>query len=285
MVFTEGFATGAIRCHIAGLTFEMGRGGGSTRTALRVKEHTFFAIRRFACLALWLGLPWTPWAEAVATPYQTAQPTEPENKSGRILLFDIPPQSLLPALRAYSDITGQAVLVDDALAEGRTSPGVHGVFDTTEALQALLTGTGLIASYSSDQAFTLKLAGHDDDAGETRQEHTANAVSEGTEAVMERYAGTIQHSIEATLCESAATRPGSYRLALQIWLARSGQIEKTRVLTPSDGNHRDRDVLHALHGMMLDPPPPDMPQPITLLLLPQRSRKQPVCARVSDATH
>lgn len=282
MVSIDASATSAIRCHIGGLVFGLARGGYSTCGAFVTKEHKFFAFRRFTCLALCFSLPWAPFAESVSAPYQVTLPAEQKHEAERIMTFDIAPQSLLTALRAYTDVTGQAVLVDDTLAAGRQSPGVQGVFDTTEALRALLAGTGLVASYSSDQAFTLKLATPNEDDDEIRQERVEGAVSGGDEAVIERYAGTIQRPIEAALCRSDDTRPGTYRLAMQIWIAPSGRVEKTRLLTPGDDHRRHDDVRRALSELMLDPPPQDMPQPITLLLLPQHAHAS-ACASLSES--
>ena len=192
------------------------------------------------------------------------------------IAFDIPPQSLLTALQTYSEITGQAVLVDNTLAAGRRSPGVQGSFDKAQALQKLLEGTGLVASYSSDQAFTLKLAEPGATVDRTVREKTEGLGVEESEAVIEQYAGKIQQPIEAALCQSDDTQPGTYRLAMQIWIAASGHIEKTRLLTPVD-SQRAYAVHRALNSLALEPPPADMPQPLTLLLLPKRAGKASAC--------
>lgn len=211
-------------------------------------------------------------AETAATPIQ-AQATPPTaGWAGPLriddgIAFDIPPQPLLEALRTYSEVTGQAVLVDDTLAQGRRSPGVHGDYDKTEALRKLLAGTGLVAVFSSDQAFTLKLAEPDTAVDRTAREKPESLGVEENQAVIEHYAGNIQKPIEAALCQSDETRPGTYRLALQIWIAASGRVDKTRLLTPVDSG-RDYAVRRALNGLALQPPPAGMPQPITLLLLP-----------------
>ncbi|GLQ45886.1 TonB-dependent outer membrane receptor [Dyella lipolytica] len=205
--------------------------------------------------------------------------------TGEIIAFDIPPQSLLMALRSYSEVTGQAVLVDNSLTTGRQSPGVHGDFDKATALQILLAGTGLIASYTNDQAFTLKLAEPGESSDTVVRERSESFAGGGIDAVTERYAGKIQRPIEAALCQSNSTRPGSYRLALQIWIAPSGQIEKTNLLSPADGLRHDDDVRRALNKLLLDPPPPGMPQPITLLLLPEHPAKASACAVAAKSQH
>lgn len=226
---------------------------------------------------------WPPPARAMAVPYQATAPAdEPDGlpRSADTIAFDIPPQSLLKALRAYGEFTGQAVLVDDTLAADRHSPGVRGNYDKTEALQRLLVGTGLVASYSSDQAFTLKLAGRGEAMNKAGRERPQGLGSGESEAVIEHYAGVIQKPIEAALCQSDEARPGTYRLALQLWIAASGRVERTRLLDPVDGRRND-EVRRSLNRLVLDPPPSGMPQPITLLLLPARDGDASACA--SDA--
>jgi hypothetical protein len=239
------------------------------------------------CLTLLLASP----ADAVSTPYQAESPaispTDEQTGTSQvdgIVAFDIPAQPLLAALRSYSELTGQAVLVDNALAAGRHSPGIHGHYGKTEALQKLLAGTGLVASYSSDQAFTLKLAEPGAIVDRTVREKPDSLGVEESEAVIEHYAGNIQKPIEAALCQGDATRPGTYRLAMQIWIAASGHVEKTRLLTPIEGSRAD-EVRRVLNGLALDPPPPGMPQPITLLLLPERAGKVSACAAALPYVH
>jgi hypothetical protein len=166
--------------------------------------------------------------------------------------------------------------VDNALAAGRRSSGIHGHYGKTEALQKLLAGTGLVASYSSDQAFTLKRAEPDAAVDRTVRERPESLGVEENEAVIEHYAGKIQKPIEAALCQSDTTRPGTFRLAMQIWIASSGRIEKTKLLTPINGR-RDGEVRRVLNELALEPPPAGLPQPITLLLLPEHAGNASAC--------
>jgi hypothetical protein len=227
------------------------------------------------CSTLCLASP----AEAVSGPYQGAAAQADDT-----IAFDIPAQPLLAALRSYSELTGQAVLVDDALAAGRRACAIHGRYNKIDALQKLLAGTGLVASYSSDQAFTLKLAEPDATVARAVRETPQSLGAEENQAVLEHYAGKIQQPIEAALCRSAQTRPGTYRLALQIWIAPSGRIEKTHWLSPI-GSQRGDEVRRVLNGLALEPPPAGMPQPITLLLLPKHAADVPDCAASSPSVH
>jgi len=232
-------------------------------------------------------LPWAGPVEAALIADQAAAPADerPDHRIGDTIAFDIPPQSLLTALRSYSEITGQAVLVDNGLAAGRRSAGAHGYYGKTEALQQLLAGTGLVASYSSDQAFTLKLAGPGGTVMETEQERTQSLGTGDIEAVIEHYAGKIQKPIEAALCQSDETRPGTYRLALQVWIAASGRVERTALLGAMNNPSLAEQVERTLRALRLDPPPPGLPQPLTLLLLPDRDTALPACSDASPFVH
>jgi hypothetical protein len=63
------------------------------------------------------------------------------------------------------------------------------------------------------------------------------------------------------------TRPGTYRLALQIWIGPSGRVQEIKLLSaPDDAGGKENDVRAALDRLTLEPPPKLLPQPITLLL-------------------
>lgn len=100
--------------------------------------------RTHCCLALLLAWMWLPLPAALAG--------EP-----KVLRLDLPAQSLVPALEAFSRATGMAVLVDRELTHGRRSIGVHGHYSAQQALGLLLTGSGLMARYARSDAFTLQL--------------------------------------------------------------------------------------------------------------------------------
>lgn len=262
--------------------------GHSTCGAFVTTGFDGFVLRRFACAVLCLTLPWPSAAEPVFAPYQATSPADAQighSSADDTIALDIPPQPLLAALRTYSEITGQAVLVDNTLAAGKTSPGVHGHYDKNEALRQLLAGTGLIASYSSDQAFTLKLAELGKAVDKAEHEKSESLGVGGIDTVIEHYAGKIQKPIEAALCQFDETRPGTYRLALQLWIGESGHVERTKLLGSASDSQRDEHIRHALSDLALDPPPSGMPQPITLLLLPRHKAEVSACAAASLYLH
>jgi hypothetical protein len=212
-----------------------------------------------------------------AMPYQADSPASMDRDEKAH--FNIDPQSLITAMREYSEMTGQAVMIDDALAVGRNSPGVRGDFSKVDALLMLLVGTGLTARYVSDQAFTLSLINGGTPGIVGVHPIAGSIVNPSSDEVSERYAGQIQRQIEAALCQSDKTRPGKYRLALQIWISSSGKVERTQLLNPTQGKGtRDPDVIQLMDQLRLDPPPAPMSQPITLLFLPGRVMSASGCS-------
>ena len=200
-------------------------------------------------------------AAQVRTPAEASQGSEETHAPTR---FDIDAQPLATALRGYSEATGIAVLFDDSLVAGRSSPGIHGMVDPRDALRVLLVGTGLSAHFASMNAFTVTA----DPATEADTPKVSAAdVHDGAPSPDERGAAMIQAAIEAALCAHAATRPGSFRLAMQVWIDAAGAITEASALAPSDDPHRDARVVAALRGVRL-PPSTSRFSPVTVLLTP-----------------
>jgi hypothetical protein len=202
--------------------------------------------------------------------------------------FDIPQQPLMGALRAYSETTGQAVLVDDALAARLYSPGVRGNFTRSEALRKLLEGTGVTARYASANAFTLIPMDKANLVPRSElvfREDVERASANAMAVEVERYASGIQAAIEEVLCRSKLTRPGGYRLAMQLWIDASGAVEQTRLLGSTGVQSRDNEIVASIQRLILGMPPPSMPQPVTILLLPKASDKAFQCRTPLASPH
>ena len=192
-----------------------------------------------------------------------------------LVSFDIGPQPLSTAVRAFSDVTGQALLVDERLLVGRVSPGARGEFTPEDALRRLLAGTGLRERYTSDKAFTLMPAA-DTDMGVASMAAAASS-AETADVVEASYGAALQSAVEAALCRTPLTRPGEYRLALQVWVDGSGQLHRLRLLGSTGREERDQAVESVLGGLRVDPPPPGLAQPLTLLLLPADASRPARC--------
>ncbi|GAA5236610.1 TonB-dependent siderophore receptor [Verticiella sediminum] len=72
--------------------------------------------------------------------------------------FSIPAGPLAEAVNRFVAVTGVYLASDAALAAGRQSPGVQGVYTVPQALFALLAGTGLEALRQPDGSYRLQAA-------------------------------------------------------------------------------------------------------------------------------
>lgn len=85
------------------------------------------------CLALGSG---SLWAQSAASPLETASPRQ----------VSIPAQPLGDALNAWAQQSGAQLAVPQALVAGKVAPAVSGSLTPRQALDRLLTGSGLEAS-------------------------------------------------------------------------------------------------------------------------------------------
>ena len=201
---------------------------------------------------------------------QTLSPPEPPRGSEDThapARFDIDEQPLATALRALGEQGGVAVLFDDALVAERRSSGVHGTVSPRDALRVLLVGTGLHARFSSVNAFTVTA----DEAPPSGAEPLASPPVAADRLVLNDVdASLIQAAVERALCAHAATRPGEFRLAMQLWIDASGTIAGAAALAPSADPSRDARVLATVRSVTL-PPRLSRFSPVTILLTTSRS--------------
>lgn len=186
--------------------------------------------------------------------------------------FDIPAQALDAALTAYTQTTGLAVLVASGLTAGRRAVALRGRYAPREALRRLLADTPLEVRYTSDTAFTLV-------APETATSAPSKARTRA-QALLMAYAGTVQATLTRTLCHWQADAFGRYHTGLELWIDRSGMVDRARLLGSTGDAVRDADMERRLHGLVMDAPPPaELAQPLTLLLTRQ-SDPAAVCRAV-----
>lgn len=186
--------------------------------------------------------------------------------------FDIPVQELTSALDQYAILVGRSVVVRDALAKGRSSSTVQGRYTPEAALRILLLNTGLMAEsigpHSSD-AFVLKPA-------------TAMATGIGQGELDRSYDGLLQARVWEALCGDILTSPGRYRSILRFYVDQSGRLRKARLIVGSGNAQRDAAMLVALVKVHIEiPPPPNLNQPLTLILLPS----DVIAGRTCDSVH
>jgi hypothetical protein len=215
-----------------------------------------------------LALRWTGRAWLFAGLVTTAMAdgsTAPDPSNGR-RSFDIPSQALWAALDQYSAATGIGVLFDGGMSADRISAPVEGVLSPAAALQALLSSTGLTARYVSLTAVTLVPA-----LPERRR-------GGGGDPAREQYFAAIQAAVVRVLCQRAETRPGDYRSVLRLWIDRSGVVRRSEILGSSGQPRRDAAIEASLSNLdVRERPALDLPQPVTLVLLPRSERKSVDC--------
>lgn len=196
-----------------------------------------------------------------------------------LLTLDLPAQDLEHALQAYSRATGMAVLVDRELTRGRRAIGVHGRFTAQEALALLLTGSGLMARYARVDAFTLQLP------EVSQPPATRGAAARNAVRINNSYATALQQAIEASLCRSPLTRPGSFRALVQVWVNRDGWIEHSRLVSSTGDEQRDEALVRGLGTTQVErPAPSSLRQPVTLLLMPDTTGTRMECTAAKGAS-
>jgi TonB-like protein len=213
-------------------------------------------------------LRWAGWAWLFAgfmTGAMAADSAALEPSNGQ-RSFDIPAQDLSTALSDYSATTGIGVLVDGSLSAGRMSAPIKGAFNPTAALQALLDKTGLTARYVTPTAFTLAPASAEPRPGA------------GADLARESYFAAVQAAVVRVLCKRAGTRPGRYRSVVRLWIDRSGVVQRSEILASSGQADRDAAIEAQLADLDIEERPAfDLPQPVTLVLLPRNPQKSVDC--------
>ncbi|SCX37127.1 TonB C terminal [Pseudomonas sp. NFACC25] len=195
-----------------------------------------------------------------------------------LLLLNLPAQDLEHALQAYSRATGMAVLVDRELTRGRRSISVRGRFTAQEALAMLLTGSGLMARYARDDAFTLQLP------AVSQPPATRGGAARNAARINNSYATALQQAIETSLCRSPLTRPGSFRALVQVWVNPQGLIEHSRLVSSTGDEQRDEALVRNLGATRVErPAPSSLRQPVTLLLMPDTTGMRMECTAANGA--
>ncbi|MDX8124790.1 hypothetical protein SKZ59_23710 [Janthinobacterium sp. GMG2] len=208
----------------------------------------------------------------------TVGPVRAQPADGAVLQFDIGAQNLGDALDMYSRRTGVAVLMDQRYAQ-RQSAAVRGPYAAGAALQVLLEGTGLLSRLSDAQAVIVyaPAAGDLPQVSVVAAADIPGATQGGGDHAA--YVSRLQHVLLGLLCRAAQTRPGGYRLALQLYLNRAGVVDRVHLLDSTGLRARDTAIARVVLGMRVGAAPlPSMPQPVSILLLPQGPGSEVDCA-------
>lgn len=175
--------------------------------------------------------------------------------------FHIPAQPLAQALIAYGTATGFELYYNAALAAGRRSHAVSQTLPPADALRRLLEGTGLAPQITGPTSFILIPA------------PIIHAAAPATPRPnpYEFYFADIQERIGAALCHSTMTGGREEETFLRVWLASSGVISRAEIFGANENGADQRDLVNAVQGLSVAPPPLDMPQPVTLVVFPPAS--------------
>src|SRR5471032_1396917 len=207
----------------------------------------------------------------------------------RVLQFDIAAQNLGDALDQYSRRTGIAVLMDQRYAQ-RQAGAARGMQTAGAALQVLLAGTGLRARQSHAQSITMYAP---TGAAESADPPAALAVAASDIPGVVKgggeyaaYLSRLQSTLLRLLCRAAQTRPGAYRLALQLYLNDMGVVNRVQLLDSTGLRARDTAIARLLLGMKVGAAPaPSMPQPVSILLLPEGPGTEVDCSASGPGAH
>jgi len=207
-----------------------------------------------------------------------------ESASAEAIRFDLPAQPLAEALRAYGRVVELSVMAQTELLNGRVSAPVNGSYPTREALQRLLAGTGLEARFSGDtEALIVPLP-----AEQQQPALPAPSVMIPSSAIdgamaddgFDAYNAMVQTRLTEALCASPVTRPGSYRLVVQMRVGDEGKVVAAKLAGSTGDPARDTAIAQAMHTLVLDSAPPaDLPQPVTILLRPHGDGVNTDCAQ------
>ena len=81
------------------------------------------------------------------------------------------------------------------------------------------------------------------------------------------YAGLVKSELLGLLEETKEARKGSYSAVLQVWIAQDGTV-RARLTQSSGDKARDKAIETSYQGQRVSqPPPPGLPQPITLRIV------------------
>lgn len=165
------------------------------------------------------------------------------------------------------------MFVDTGSIAGRRSVAVQGEFTRADALQRLLSGTGLAARFVGDQGFTLvALPSSEADADSSKRALFVKQRFGG-------YSAVLQATLRKALCRGEETRPGSYRFVGRLWIGPLGIVSRAELITSTGSDVRDAALLATLRGTVIgEAPPPDLPQPVTLLLAADKAVAAEYCA-------
>lgn len=192
--------------------------------------------------------------------------------------FDIPEQPLPAALARYFRITGVQLLYDSTLASGHRSSRVKGRFTPRDALRRLLSGTGLVVRYSRTDAaiITTPSGGPQSSLVPLGRVVVREQVAPVRLLSAERlaYYGLLEDELHAQLQSSERTGRLSFSLTVHLSVAADGRLSSIVVRRSSGSSRTDTLITETLLQAAVSPPPPDLPQPLAIVLRGSRNNER-----------
>ena len=186
--------------------------------------------------------------------------------------FDIPAQALDQALNALRSAARVDIFYETALTAGRRSREVKGNFTPGSALQTLLGGTGLLVNRTDVDAFAILPGRAEPDRAQAPASHPDG-----------RFVSALQNGVLDLLCRNSQTRPGRYKVALELWIAPTGVIQHSALMASTGDVALDTALLQALRGGSINATPPaKVAQPFILAVAPRTPSETGDCGGSSQ---
>ena len=186
--------------------------------------------------------------------------------------FDIPAQELDQALSVFRTAAKVHIFYETALTAGRRSREVRGSFSPGRALQTLLGETGLLVRRTDVDAFAILPGRAEPDRAQAPASHPDG-----------RFVSALQNGVLDLLCRNSETRPGRYRVALELWIAPTGAIQRSMLMASTGDVALDTALLRALQGGSIHAAPPaNVAQPFILTVAPRAPSETGDCGGSSQ---
>ncbi|MTD92735.1 hypothetical protein GIW81_00105 [Hyphomicrobium sp. xq] len=197
----------------------------------------------------------------------SAEPRAPEQAIQ--VDFNIPSQPLMSALEAFSASSGYQILMGDrAFALQRSAP-LKGSFTPREALMRMVATTRAKVRFTASSSAILL----QDDSSAYDGPVDTSAADEKS-----RFEAALQGDVLRALCRDAGLRRAVYRAAIDLWIHGSGGVERAELLASTGSPYLDSRILKVLRSLASAVPPRGLRRPTTLLIAPNLSRPDEVCA-------
>jgi hypothetical protein len=213
-------------------------------------------------ICMWCGM-WGGW-EAIAVAEQRAVTDIRQD-----FALDIPAQPLDSALLAFSTLTGFELVYDSGLIGQATSVAVRGQLTAEDAVVLILQGSGLHARKVAARTITISRN------SDTKRDSLQPSPERDRHAI---YFAAIQDSLNAAFCDGGITRVAGQRMMLRFRVGAAGDITQLELMDLSRGGGPNPKIASALSRIKLKQPPPDLPQPVMVLISPAAGVEDLPCA-------